>query len=401
MPVFRAMQRMNPKPRQRVVKLKSVSSLLPRIVNQPYAYGGINNALIVQGTISPAQQAVLQTAQQNASPANAPSTALALNQVLAAQTPPSGPAPGAIQGVQTGLGGSTGAVQFISSNSSTTNSTILTNGNSGNYVMYNQTGSAFIGSNGVSIVGTPVRRWTRIKVRGKWKRILVDTALDSTEESLAYSGFANQKKEINRLIRNILDGIGVSPRFKKSADKRLSQGERLAFKPQDVEAFRIREGTKLLLPHGVKLVTDKRGNFKVYDKHTKVIRAGANNLDFNKYLNASDLLEQFIKDLGVAGVTQSKVLKVPIHAFINWIILKSAEADDIPPPPDIPKLEALSDVMELKAQPTSNSKCKCIRCGHFLSETMERMGMKFCKGSCMNAYVRKMKKYEKKLPCCI
>lgn len=81
------------------------------------------------------------------------------------------------------------------------------------------------------------------------------------------------------------------------------------------------------LPDGSVLKIDGKGNFKVTQKPDKVIYQQCFVREFNRYLNASDLLEQFIEDLGSMGVTQQDMLRVPIEAFINWLIISAAKKD--------------------------------------------------------------------------
>lgn len=52
---------------------------------------------------------------------------------------------------------------------------------------------------------------------------------------------------------------------------------------------------------------------------------------FNKYINASDMLEDFIKYLGEHGVKQSEFMGLPIELFIKWLIIKACEADNEEP----------------------------------------------------------------------
>ena len=49
--------------------------------------------------------------------------------------------------------------------------------------------------------------------------------------------------------------------------------------------------------------------------------------EFNKYVNASDLLETFIQDMGALGLSQKEFLDLPVNAFITWLVLKAAVAD--------------------------------------------------------------------------
>ena len=79
----------------------------------------------------------------------------------------------------------------------------------------------------------------------------------------------------------------------------------------------------------------------------------------NRYLNAADLLEEFIKDLGQMGVRQSEVLHIPIELFVNWLICKSAEEDGHEPPEGIEKLPAGYD--------RTHHDRRCKHCGRFIS----------------------------------
>lgn len=54
--------------------------------------------------------------------------------------------------------------------------------------------------------------------------------------------------------------------------------------------------------------------------------------EFNKYLNGSDLLEEFIAFLGTEGVRQGEVMALPLELFIKWLIIRAAEADQEEPP---------------------------------------------------------------------
>lgn len=85
------------------------------------------------------------------------------------------------------------------------------------------------------------------------------------------------------------------------------------------------------LPDGSTLVIDSTGNYKVLDENAKVVYRACRVREFNPYINASDLLEAFIKEVGkIDGVDQSEILRLPIEAFINWIILQAAKRDGDP-----------------------------------------------------------------------
>lgn len=54
-------------------------------------------------------------------------------------------------------------------------------------------------------------------------------------------------------------------------------------------------------------------------------------LTFNPYINASDLLEEFIRYAGSEGVRQGEVFDLPIELFIKWLIVKACEQDQEEP----------------------------------------------------------------------
>lgn len=97
---------------------------------------------------------------------------------------------------------------------------------------------------------------------------------------------------------------------------------------------------KILLPDGSLLHLDRHGNYSIEDDHAKVVYKANRVREFNPYINASDLLEQFIKFLATVGVLQKEVLEVPINVFIHWLVYKAAERDgdevkDTPKPVDV------------------------------------------------------------------
>jgi len=95
------------------------------------------------------------------------------------------------------------------------------------------------------------------------------------------------------------------------------------------------KGQRVHLPDGSELLIDHQGNFKILDDDAKITYLGNRIREFNKYINASDLLEEFIRDLGSFGVRQGDVLGVPVEFFINWLIHKAAQQDGDPPPEDL------------------------------------------------------------------
>lgn len=98
----------------------------------------------------------------------------------------------------------------------------------------------------------------------------------------------------------------------------------------------------------------------------------------NKYLNAADLLEDFIKDLAPLGVKQGEVLEIPIELFINWLVVRAAEEDGHDAPDDIPALPS--------AKPSA--RCKC--CGRFIPKANLVHGLTFCNGEHADKYLERI-----------
>lgn len=74
-------------------------------------------------------------------------------------------------------------------------------------------------------------------------------------------------------------------------------------------------------------------------------------LGFNRFVNASDLLEEFIRYVGALGVKQGDVLQLPIDLFIKWLIIEAAKKDGDAPPEGV--------VVQLP-------NIRCLKCGRFI-----------------------------------
>jgi len=142
--------------------------------------------------------------------------------------------------------------------------------------------------------------------------------------------------------------------------------------------IQVHNGSVLELPDGTIINVDDNGNFEILDDDAKIIYKANRVREFNRYMNASDLLEAFIEDLGKANVKQGEVLSVPIEMFINWIIHKSAEQDGDSIPQDIPSLED---------NKYKHPQCKC--CGRFIKKSLFAKGLHFCDGDHYQKYIEK------------
>lgn len=143
----------------------------------------------------------------------------------------------------------------------------------------------------------------------------------------------------------------------------------------------VKPWSTLKLPDGSVLEVDGDGNFTVSDKDAVVTYRGSNVREFNPFINSSDLLEAFIKDLGELGVKQDEVLKVPIEMFINWLIFKAADQDGDNAPDDVPLLES-------SVKPHKHPKCLC--CGKFIKKALVEHKIHFCNPQHHERYLTKV-----------
>ncbi len=95
-------------------------------------------------------------------------------------------------------------------------------------------------------------------------------------------------------------------------------------------------------------------------------------LEFNRYINASDLLEEFIRWLGTQRVRQSEVMALPIDLFIKWLILRACEQDGEEP----------NVTLEL---PSPRAR-QCAGCGRFLPKAA---AVPFDRPQCAEWYFRR------------
>jgi len=114
-------------------------------------------------------------------------------------------------------------------------------------------------------------------------------------------------------------------------------------------------GTQYELPDGASLNVDDAGNYKIEDQNAKVIYRASRVREFNRFLNASDLLEAFIEEVGKLDcVDQTQILRLPIEAFINWLILRAAQKDG-DPTENLPSIEAALRAPSCSALPPPTS----------------------------------------------
>lgn len=91
----------------------------------------------------------------------------------------------------------------------------------------------------------------------------------------------------------------------------------------------VQEGhpAEIKLPDGTLLNVDEKGNFTINDSEAKIIYKSDRMKEGNKFINATDLIESFIKALGEKGVKQTDVLSIPIELFFTWLVAEAAKQD--------------------------------------------------------------------------
>lgn len=114
------------------------------------------------------------------------------------------------------------------------------------------------------------------------------------------------------------------------------------------------------LPDGAKLIYED-GNYRIEDKDAKITYRASRNRAFNRYVNASDLLEEFLTFLGALGVKQQDVLEIPIDVFINFIIMRAAQQDGEPVPEEV-KVEDHPKLLMWRWTD------RCAGCGRFIAK---------------------------------
>jgi len=138
-------------------------------------------------------------------------------------------------------------------------------------------------------------------------------------------------------------------------------------------------GIECKLPDGSTLKIDDVGNYEIIDENQKITYKANNLREFNRYINASDLLEEFIEYLGENRVKQKDILNVPIEIFITWLVYKASEQDRIDNQNDILALETKTKELKIVH--------RCKYCGRFLTNKFKEIGVNFCNSNHFDLFV--------------
>lgn len=109
-------------------------------------------------------------------------------------------------------------------------------------------------------------------------------------------------------------------------------------------------------------------------------------LGFNRFVNASDLLEEFVRFAKDLGLKRRQFLDLPVELFIQWLVVRAAEVDGEPRPHDVPDPKAA--ILALP-KPRSPWGSRCLDCKRFIPEKQAMIGIVFCSGAHMDRYRQK------------
>ncbi len=140
-------------------------------------------------------------------------------------------------------------------------------------------------------------------------------------------------------------------------------------------------GNKIVVSLGDKtrLHVNHDGTYRIEESDSKVVYKGCKIREFNKYLNASDLLEEFVKRVGEAGVKSSEFMGLPVELFIRWLVLRAAQTDgEVVDKYEAEYVETERRVHQvLLPAPPPRIHGRCLNSGRFLSRMRAKAGVMF------------------------
>lgn len=163
----------------------------------------------------------------------------------------------------------------------------------------------------------------------------------------------------------ILSGVSYANPYGNRNPHTLAILEAAAFADDGSFDFPTTFAGTINLPDGGKLIGDGAGTILIEDKDAKV-RYRAAEREFNRYLNSSDLMEEFIAFAAAAGANKRDILGLPLNLFITFLIIRAAESDGEEPPDDV--------ILQLPKPKID----RCGFCGRFLRPTLAAQGLIHC-----------------------
>lgn len=193
----------------------------------------------------------------------------------------------------------------------------------------------------------------------------------SASSTYGICDWANNATTATLCSNDWLDAAGITASAVKSIYKKYSMNYPVADIIERIPD-KLPAGKRTMeLPDGAKLIVDDAGNYRIEDQNAKVTYKANRLREFSPYMNASDLLAQFVSYVGTLGVKRAEVLGLPLHLFVSWLIIEAAlkDGDEIP-----------SDVVPVGQDPLVRLaiKPKCLRCGRYIRRLHYRNRFPFC-----------------------
>lgn len=145
----------------------------------------------------------------------------------------------------------------------------------------------------------------------------------------------------------------------------------------------VRTTATLVLPNKTKIKIFPDDHIEIDDTDERRLYQSQPVRDFNKYLNASDLLESFIEFCAKENMTKKEFSELPISLFILWLIVRAGETDGDPVDETLPML-----THAVRVTKSHTHRCKC--CGKFLTRKYEENQISFCSPEHMSVYLEKV-----------
>jgi hypothetical protein len=131
----------------------------------------------------------------------------------------------------------------------------------------------------------------------------------------------------------------------------------------------------LELADGARLVFDDGGNYRIEDQDARVTYKANRVRTFNRYINASDLLEEFVTDCLKEGISKQEFMNLPVDLLIRWLVVRAAEADGERAPEDY-RFEPRLVQVRLPPPPRVVPP-RCLCCGRFNRKVKHEAGVNF------------------------
>lgn len=141
------------------------------------------------------------------------------------------------------------------------------------------------------------------------------------------------------------------------------------------------ESFSLDLPDGSVFHFD-RGKYRIEDANAKITYAANRSRDFNRFVNASDLVAEFIEFAAkTAGGPDepADILKLPLDLFIAFLIVRASEQDsEVPPDAAMAKLDRDIPIALLPPPRPATPRGRCSCCGRFVKDRVRDTGILAC-----------------------